>query len=89
VWVGTESGRLSRIDPATNRATTVDGADFDSIDMAVDGNDVWVADGSNGTVVRFDAASETVTTTIDLLEFGDCETFRNEAVTPPDQPSSV
>ena len=57
--------------------------------MAVDGNDVWVADGSNGIVVRFDAASETVTTTIDLLEFGDCETFRNEAVTPPDQPSSV
>ena len=89
VWVGTESGRLTRIDPATNQATAVPGVDFDSIDMAVDGNDVWVADGTHGTVVRFDAAAASVTATIDLLEFGDCETFRNEAMTPPDPPSGV
>ena len=83
IWVGTEIGDLWRIDPATNEAELVPGAEFDSIDMAVDGSNIWVADADASEVVRFDAASAEVSDRIDLAEFGDCETFRNRAVEPP------
>ncbi|MEL7155705.1 MAG: hypothetical protein AAFN30_03795 [Actinomycetota bacterium] len=87
VWIGTESGEFWRIDPATNTAAQVEGATFDSIDTAVDGTDIWVADTDAGIVVRFDATAAAgagaVASTVDLGEFGDCETFRSEAVTPP------
>ena len=82
-WVGTETGSFWKVDPATNEATRVDGADFASIDTAVDGSDIWVADASGGTVIRFDAAAGAVGSVIDLNEYGDCETFRDEAINPP------
>lgn len=86
VWVGTETGSFWRIDPANNDATRVDDATFASIDTAVDGTDLWVADASGGSVVRFDTASGTVGTVIDLNEFGDCQTFRDEAFDPQPAP---
>jgi len=83
VWVGTETGTFWKIDPATNSAEQVEGADFASIDTAVDGDNIWVADASGGTVVRFDTATGSVGSVIDLNEFGDCEAFLNEAPAPP------
>lgn len=83
VWVGTEAGSFWKIDPATNNATRVEDADFQSIDTAVDGADIWIADASGGTVVRFDAAAGSVGSVVDLNEFGDCQSFRDEAFNPP------
>jgi YVTN family beta-propeller protein len=83
VWVGTESGQLWRIDPADDGAEQVPAADFDSIDMAVDGTDIWVADSDNGSVVRVDTTTAEVTARIDLADFGSCQDFRLNAVRPP------
>ena len=79
VWVGTETGSFWKIDPNTNAASRVDDADFASIDTTVDGNNIWIADANGGIVVRFDAAAGEVGSIIDLNEFGDCATFRDEA----------
>lgn len=84
VWVGTETGSFWRVDPGSNQATRIDDAEFTTIDTAVDGTDIWIADASGGTVVRFDAATGTVGSVVDLREFGDCNTFFDEAQeTPP------
>ncbi len=80
VWVGTETGSFWKVDPSTNSATRVDDANFAAIDTAVDGNDVWVADSSGGTVVRFDAAAGAVRSVIDLNALGDCASFLDEAI---------
>lgn len=86
VWVGTETGSFWRIDPSTNEAALVQDADFASIDSAVDGNDIWIADSVGGTVVRFDAGSGSVGSAIDLREFGDCSTFTDEGFDPESIP---
>ncbi len=83
VWVGSDVSGMWRIDPATNTSERVAETDFSSIDTALDGTDIWVADSGGAAVVRFDAAAGAVGSVIDLAEFGDCETFRSEAVTPP------
>ncbi|MEM9893804.1 MAG: PQQ-binding-like beta-propeller repeat protein [Actinomycetota bacterium] len=83
VWVGSDGSGLWRIDPATGVSEPVPDTDFSSIDTAVDGTDIWVADSNGAAVVRFDAAAGAIGSIIELAEFGDCETFRSEAVTPP------
>lgn len=83
VWVGTETGSFWRVDPGSNRATQVEGAEFTTIDTVVDGNDIWIADASGGTLVRFDAAAGEVASVVDLNENGDCNTFLEEALEPP------
>ncbi len=75
VWVGTETGTFWKINIETNEATEV-AAVFNSIDTAVDGDEIWIADTSRGHVVHFNAAQGRIVSTIDLLEFGDCEVFR-------------
>lgn len=85
VWVGTESGPMSEIDPATNVASRVPDADFVSIDMAVDGRNIWVADAVAGSVVLVDAATGKVVDEIVLADYGDCEKLREEAVPPTPQ----
>jgi len=82
VWVGTETGSFWRVDPSNNTAERVDDAEFSSIDTVVDGNDIWIADASGGTVVRFDAAAGGVGSVIDLNQFGDCESFGENAGEP-------
>jgi len=81
LWVGGEARATTRIDLATLEAEGMNDFSFSSIDMAVDGTEVWVADAEAGLVVRFDATSAEINGTVDLAEFGDCETLREE--TPP------
>ena len=57
VWAGHSDGTLSRVDPATERAATVDlgetagfTADGDDLWVAVDGNRLMRIDGATGTV---------------------------------------
>ncbi len=83
VWIGSDFAGLWRIDPVTDTASLVPVADFSSIDMAADGAEVWIADGTGGTVVHFDAVTEQIVSRIDVAETGDCETLRDNAVRPP------
>ncbi len=82
LWVGTELGQLWRIDPTTNESEQIPDMDFNSIDMTVDGTNVWVADSENGEVIGFDSVTGDVFFRADLSEFGGCEAFRDRATTP-------
>jgi len=85
VWVGTETGSFWRIDEATNDAERIEDVDFSTIDTVVDGDDIWIADSVGGSVVRFDTGTGELGVEIDLLEFGDCQTFReNEGPPAPE-----
>lgn len=88
VWVGTETGSFWRVDPSSNTSERVDDAEFSTIDTAVDGNDVWIADATGGSAVRFDAAAGEVGSVVDLSEFGDCAEFRDSAGDRPNPRSS-
>ncbi len=82
IWVGSDANELWRIDPATNEATAVEGARFDSVEMAVNGTDIWSADPDANEVVVIDSLSATVSSRIDMAEFGDCESFREQVPVP-------
>lgn len=84
VWVGTEFGTIWRIDPTTNTAAVVDDTTaITSIDMVVDGTDIWIADAFGGTAVRFDTETGSVGSVVDLGDFGDCESFEGGYVPAP------
>ena len=65
VWVAnSESGTVSRLDPATGKFVDTIGVGADLNDVAVGLGSVWVADGNDGTVTEIDPSLDQVAGTI-------------------------
>jgi YVTN family beta-propeller protein len=89
VWVGTEADELWRIDPESDEARLVEAASFSSIDMAVDGTQIWSADAGASRVVRFDAETGSIASTVDLASLGTCDEIRGDAERPSTVPQPI
>ena len=66
VWAVSDSGRLNRIDPATNAVRSGVDVGAGASALAVGGNDVWVANSIAGTVSRVNAERAAVTAVVPL-----------------------
>jgi DNA-binding SARP family transcriptional activator len=65
VWVAnSESGTVTRLDPATGKFVDTIGVGADLNDVAVGLGSVWVADGNDGTVTEIDPGLDQVARTI-------------------------
>jgi YVTN family beta-propeller protein len=65
VWVAnSESGTVTRLDPATGKFVDTIGVGADPNDIAVGLGSVWVADGNDGTVTQIDPSLNQVGSTI-------------------------